>query len=62
MYEVRTFYDPFLKRRVNWSTWRPEPAAVVPVYVDRHVAWRPVQQRPRDGCHAVRKTGIQERP
>jgi hypothetical protein len=49
MYELTTFWDPFLGRQVKWSTWRPGPAEVVQTYVDKHTAYRPLQQRARDG-------------
>lgn len=49
MYSVTTYYDPFLRRTVKWSTWKSGPAPVVPVYINKFQIYRPMQQRPRDG-------------
>lgn len=36
-----------------WShRWENGPAARVPKFVDKFTAWRPKQQRPRDGTEA----------
>lgn len=43
---------------VWWSHhWRPPAGEVVPVYVNKYRAWRPTQQRPRDGTTVRHKTG-----
>jgi hypothetical protein len=57
LYEVTTFWDPFLGRRVNWSTWRNGPAEVIPRYIDKSRAYRPMQQRARDGTVVRHRTG-----
>jgi hypothetical protein len=57
MYHITGFWDPYLRRQVKWSTWRPEPAEVVPAYVDKHTAYRPLQQRARDGTAVRHKNG-----
>lgn len=57
MYEVRSFWDPYLNRDIKWSTWMNGRAEVIPVYVDKFKAWRPTQQRPRDGTIVRHKRG-----
>jgi hypothetical protein len=49
MYELTTYYDPVLRCQVKWSTWRSGPAEVIPIFADKHTAYRPLQQRARDG-------------
>ncbi len=40
-----------------WHRWENGRAAVEPRYVDKHQAWRPLRQRPRDGTVVRHKTG-----
>ncbi len=40
-----------------WHRWENGRAPVEPRYVDKHRAWRPIQQRPRDGTVVRHKTG-----
>jgi hypothetical protein len=41
-----------------WShRWENGDAKVVPIYVDKFRAWRPTQQRPRDGTVVRHKRG-----
>lgn len=40
-----------------WHRYQVPPAAIVPWFVDKSSAWRPVQQRPRDGTVVRHKTG-----
>lgn len=56
MYEVTSYYDPFLGRRINWSRWQPEPAPAIRIYLDKYMAYRPLQQRARDGTVIRHKT------
>jgi hypothetical protein len=56
MHEVITIYDPFLHKEIKWSTWRPRPTEIVPIYVDKYVAYRPMQQRARDGTIVRHRT------
>lgn len=43
---------------VYWlHSWRNSAAAVIPVYENKFRAWRPTQQRPRDGTVVRHKTG-----
>jgi hypothetical protein len=56
MFHVSEYWDPW-RGRVRWSAWRNEPAEVVPRYVDKSTAYRPIQQRPRDGTVIRHRTG-----
>lgn len=49
MHETKTWYCPWLHRDVKFSTWRNGDAEIIPRFVDKSRAWRPTQQRPRDG-------------
>lgn len=40
-----------------WHRYQRPPGKVVPVFTDKSSAWRPVQQRPRDGTAVRHKTG-----
>ena len=40
-----------------WHRWVNGDAPRIPVYVDKFKAWRPLQQRPRDGTVVRNKTG-----
>ncbi len=41
-----------------WShRWENGDAKIVPSYVSKFRAWRPTQQRPRDGTSVRHKTG-----
>ena len=40
-----------------WHRWVNGRAAKVPVYTNKFKAWRPTQQRPRDGTIVRHKTG-----
>lgn len=40
-----------------WHRWKNGDAAVTPVFVSKFTAWRPTQQRPRDGTVVRHKTG-----
>jgi hypothetical protein len=57
MYEVRTYFDPFLGFDVIYTCWVPGRAPVVPKYIDKSRAYRPTQQRARDGTHVRHRTG-----
>lgn len=57
MHENTSFWDPFLGAMIYWSSWRNGRAAVVPAYVSKFMAWRPTQQRPRDGTVVRHRTG-----
>lgn len=56
MHENTLRIDPFFGR-YWWHRWVNGDAAVVPVYVSKFQAWRPTQQRPRDGTVVRHKTG-----
>lgn len=50
-------WDPF-SRQYYWITrWKNGDAEIVPAYVSKWHAWRPTQQRPRDGTRVRHKTG-----
>lgn len=57
MHENKKFWDPYLRGYVYWSTWLNGRAEVVPTYVSKFRAWRPTQQRPRDGTVVRHRTG-----
>lgn len=57
MHENKKHWDTFLRCYVYWSTWQNGRAEVVPGYVSKFRAWRPIQQRPRDGTIIRHKTG-----
>lgn len=40
-----------------WHRWINGNSAKVPVYTSKFRAWRPTQQRPRDGTIVRHKTG-----
>jgi hypothetical protein len=40
-----------------WHRWVNGDAPKVPVYTSKFKAWRPIQQRPRDGTVVRHKTG-----
>jgi len=40
-----------------WHRWENGAAPRVPRFVDKFKAWRPIQQRPRDGTTVRHKTG-----
>ena len=54
---INTWYcDPFFGS--YWShRWENGDAPKVPVYTSKFQAWRPRQQRPRDGTVVRHKTG-----
>ncbi len=55
---VNTFHPRTYSWSAWWShTWMNGPAEKVPVYTDKFRAWRPTQQRPRDGTIVRHKTG-----
>ena len=56
MHENTLYNDPWLGRW--WShRWVNGDAKKVPVYTSKFRAWRPTQQRPRDGTIVRHKTG-----
>lgn len=40
-----------------WHRWQNGDAALIPAFVSKFRAWRPLQQRPRDGTIIRHKTG-----
>jgi len=57
MHENTVHWDHFLHCYVYWSTWKNGHAEIVPKYVDKFTAWRPTQQRARDGTVVKHKKG-----
>lgn len=57
MHENTRRWDYMSRRYYYWSSWRNGRATVVPAYVDKFKAWRPTQQRPRDGTVVRHRTG-----
>lgn len=57
MFEVHSYMDPWRGRRIYYSIWKNGNAEVVPKYVDKYRAYRPLQQRPRDGTVVRNRTG-----
>jgi len=56
MHENTLQYSPF-DGWYWWHRWKNGDAAVIPFYADKSEAWRPTQQRPRDGTMVRHKTG-----
>lgn len=57
MHQNTKRWDPFLRCYYYWSRWENGDAEVVPAYVNKFKAWRPTQQRPRDGTVVRHRTG-----
>lgn len=57
MHENTRMWDPYLRCYIYRSTWRNGHARIVPAYISKWKAWRPTQQRPRDGTVVRHKTG-----
>ena len=57
MHENKKHWDPYLRCYIYWSRWLNGRAEVVPAYASKFKAWRPTQQRPRDGTVIRHRTG-----
>lgn len=57
MHKNSSVWDPYLGAMRYWSAWMNGRAARLPRYVSKFKAWRPIQQRPRDGTVVRHRTG-----